>query len=178
MLQHNLAVANKAIEGEIVGSVSPIMTTGATVTKTKDFIQVMATIQIVVPNEREVSLLILEKLNSMEQKISTYANNIDYLESKLFHLQEQGVEIAKLTEVLHDTNERLKAKDTVLKHLPQWYSVSSVAATKKLSSDAVRKQLKNGDFQEGTDFKYNDSRILINQGAVGRIQRKRRSLNG
>lgn len=178
MLQHNLAVANKAIEGEIVGSVSPIMTTGATVTKTKDFIQVMATIQIVVPNEREASLLVLEKLNSMEQKISTYANNIDYLESKLFHLQEQVVEIAKLTEVLHDTNERLKAKDTELKHLPQWYSVSSVAATKKLSSDAVRKQLKNGDFQEGTDFKYNDSRILINQGAVGRIQRRRRSLNG
>ncbi len=60
----------------------------------------------------------------------------------------------------------------------EWLPVSTVAKLKGLSSDAVRKKLQNGNFEEGFDFKYNGSRILINQGAVERIQRERRSLNG
>jgi len=60
----------------------------------------------------------------------------------------------------------------------EWIDVSSVADSKKLTTDAVRKQLKNGDFEEGIDFKYNGSKIQVHQGAIGRIQRKRRSLNG
>ena len=63
------------------------------------------------------------------------------------------------------------------KQVIEWFSVSSVAIAKKLTSDAVRKQLKNGDFEESVDFKYDGSKILVNQGAIERIQR-RRSLNG
>jgi hypothetical protein len=171
MLQHNLAVADKAIDCEVIGDV----TTGATVIKTEDFIQVMATIQIIVPTQREISLLIFDKLHNMEKQISICANNIDYLESKLLDLQEQGVERAKLMEALYDTNERLKAKDTVLKNLPQWHSVSAVAEARGLSADAVRKQLNNGEFESGVDFKKPNGKILINQGAIERIQRKRRN---
>ena len=60
----------------------------------------------------------------------------------------------------------------------EWIPVSIVAADKGLTSDAVRKQLKNGDFEEGVDFKYKGSRIEVHQGAIGLIRRKRRSLNG
>jgi len=57
----------------------------------------------------------------------------------------------------------------------EWVSVSDVAEAKGLSSDAVRKQLENGEFEDGVDFKKPNGRIQINQGAVERIQRKRRN---
>lgn len=71
---------------------------------------------------------------------------------------------------IHDLEHKLSNKSTV-----EWISVSAVAQVKGLSADAVRKQLQNGDFEDGVDFKYKGSRIEINQGAVERIQRKRRS---
>lgn len=60
----------------------------------------------------------------------------------------------------------------------EWIPVSTVAKLRGLTSDAVRKKLKNGDFVEGCDFKYIGSRILINQGAIELIKRQRRSSNG
>jgi hypothetical protein len=48
---------------------------------------------------------------------------------------------------------------------------------KGLSSDAVLKQLRNGEFEEGVDFKKPHGRILINQGAIERICRRRRNSN-
>jgi hypothetical protein len=63
----------------------------------------------------------------------------------------------------------------VLKNLPQWHSVSAVAEARGLSADAVRKQLNNGEFESGVDFKKPNGKILINQGAIERIQRKRRN---
>ncbi len=67
-------------------------------------------------------------------------------------------------------------KDT--QKFAEWTDVSIVANFKGLSSDAVRKQLKSGDFEEGVDFKYDGGKIQIHQGAIGRIRRKRRSSNG
>jgi len=66
----------------------------------------------------------------------------------------------------------LEMKQTIL-----WIPVSTVAIEKGLTTDAVRKQLQNGDFEEGVDFKWKGSRIQVHQGAVERIQRKRRSSN-
>lgn len=60
----------------------------------------------------------------------------------------------------------------------EWYPVSTIAELRGITPDGVRKQVQNGDFEEGIDFKYNGSRILINQGAIERIHRKRRSSNG
>jgi len=60
----------------------------------------------------------------------------------------------------------------------EWIPVSAIANDKGLTPDAVRKQLQNGDFEVDVDFKYNGCRIQVHQGAVGRIQRKRRSSNG
>ncbi|RLA80270.1 MAG: hypothetical protein DRG78_11320 [Epsilonproteobacteria bacterium] len=60
----------------------------------------------------------------------------------------------------------------------EWVPVAIVADLKGLTADAIRKQLKSGDFEEGVDFKYKGSRIEVHQGAIGRIRRKRRSSNG
>lgn len=57
----------------------------------------------------------------------------------------------------------------------EWISVSEVANEKGLTSDAVRKQLESGEFDEGVDFKKPNGKILIHQGAIKRIRRKRRS---
>jgi hypothetical protein len=46
-----------------------------------------------------------------------------------------------------------------------------------ITSDTVRKQLRSGAFEEGVDFKKPHGRILINQGAIERIYRKRRNSN-
>lgn len=56
-----------------------------------------------------------------------------------------------------------------------WITVSEVARKSDLSPDAVRKQLYSGIFEEDLDFKKDGSKIFVNQKAVAKIQRKRRS---
>lgn len=60
----------------------------------------------------------------------------------------------------------------------EWAPLSIVAKKKGLTKDAIRKQLQNGDYEEGVDFKYEGNKIVVHQGAIGRLQRKRRSSNG
>jgi len=71
----------------------------------------------------------------------------------------------------------IEHNNMAVKNLPKWHSVSDVAKAKGLTSDAIRKQLQNGEFEYGVDFKHNGGKILIHQGAVGRLHR-RRSSNG
>ena len=59
-----------------------------------------------------------------------------------------------------------------------WVCVSDVAREHGLTSDAIRKRLYNGDFEEGKDFKRMGAKIQVHQGAIGRLQRQRRSNNG
>ena len=56
-----------------------------------------------------------------------------------------------------------------------WVSVSDVAQKHGLTSDAIRKRLENGNFEEGKDFKRMGGKIQVHQGAIGRLQRQRRS---
>ena len=60
----------------------------------------------------------------------------------------------------------------------KWTTLSIIADKVGLSKDAVRKQLQNGDFEEDVDFKFDGNKIVVHQGAIGRLQRKRRSNNG
>ena len=76
----------------------------------------------------------------------------------------------------------LKNKVSVLEEKLQnkqieWTTLSVIANDIGLTKDAVRKQLQNGDFEEGVDFKYDGNRIIVHQEAVVRLQRKRRSSN-
>jgi len=118
---------------------------------------VSASIQIVVPNERELFCILLEKIQQIEESVETNTKSFDNLSNIL------------------DGVEKLEAKLSSLKSYVEWIPVSSVATEKGLTSDAIRKQLQSGEFEEGMDFKYNGARILINQGAIERIYRKRSS---
>lgn len=105
------------------------------------------------------------------------------IQERVLYMMTKDITINKLvnmfserqSEYVNQINE-LKQKLS-LKPVFKWISVSDVATAKGLSSDAVRKQLENGEFEDGVDFKKPNGRILINQGAVERIHR-RRSLNG
>jgi len=108
---------------------------------------VKASIQIVVPTEKELFCMLMEKIEEIEKNSDRV---IDFFQ--------------KINEL------EVKLSNTI-----EWLPVSAVATDKGLTSDAIRKQLQNGEFEEGVDFKYNGSRILINQGAIERIYRKRSS---
>jgi len=56
-----------------------------------------------------------------------------------------------------------------------WVSISDVAREHGLTSDAIRKRLQNGDFEEDKDFKRVGGKIQVYQGAIVRLQRQRRS---
>ena len=60
----------------------------------------------------------------------------------------------------------------------EWTTLSIIADKIGLSKDAVRKQLQNGDFEEGVDFKFDGNKIVVHQGAILKLHRKRRSSNG
>ena len=142
-MQSNIAVKNEVVEGEIIEKTQPII--------------VQARMQIVVPKERDLFCMLMEKIQQIEESVTT---NVKSLESLLNIL---------------DGVEKLETKLSSLKSYVEWISVSNVATEKGLTSDAIRKQLQSGEFEEGVDFKYNGSRILINQGAIERIYRKRSS---
>ena len=60
----------------------------------------------------------------------------------------------------------------------EWTTLSILSLKTGLTKDALRKQLQNGNFEEGVDFKFDGNKIVVHQGAIGRLQRKRRSNNG
>ena len=64
------------------------------------------------------------------------------------------------------------------KYQIEWTTLSIIAKDIGLSKDAVRKQLQNGNYEEGVDFKRDGNKIVVHQGAIGRLHRKRRSNNG
>ena len=60
----------------------------------------------------------------------------------------------------------------------EWTTLSILSSKIGLTKDALRKQLQNGDFEEGVDFKRDGNKIVVHQGAIGRLHRQRRSNNG
>ncbi len=79
-------------------------------------------------------------------------------------------------QILIDKVDDLEKKINTIKDL--WIPISEIARVKQLSKDAVRKQLNNGNFEEGVDFKHDGGKILVHQGAIEQIRRQRRSNNG
>ena len=79
-------------------------------------------------------------------------------------------------EVLEDI--RYKLDVHILEQTVEWTVLSVLAEKKGLTKDAIRKQLQNGDFEEGVDFKRDGNKIIVHQGAIGRLHRQRRSNNG
>jgi len=88
----------------------------------------------------------------------------------------QDIESIDSLEVLKDIRHKLDVH--ILEQTVEWTTLSILAGKKDLTKDAIRKQLQNGDFEEGVDFKSDGNKIIVHQGAIGRLHRKRRSSNG
>ncbi len=88
-MQSNVKKVDRAIEGEVINTVAPAVTAGATVVRTTDFIQVMATIQIVVPTERELFCIIIEKIQQLDKSIVGTQEDINSLTNTLSEIQKK-----------------------------------------------------------------------------------------
>ena len=106
------------------------------------------------------------------------------VQERVLYMMTKDKTIVKLVDMFKERQDSLLTEIKALEYklsTPdpiQWIPVSAVAEAKGLSADAVRKKLSTGAFKKGIDFKYKKSRIFIHQGAIERIQRKRRSSNG
>ena len=65
-----------------------------------------------------------------------------------------------------------KIKDALLS-IPEWISLSDVAKSKGLTSQAVRKKLIE-HFEPEVDYKYKGTRIYVARSTVSKIKRIRR----
>jgi len=126
-------------------------------------LQVRGILQVVIPTPTEAMHLMHKSLLGIEEKVDMQVQIMDVLYSKSYDMQK---EILRKLEI------------HVLEQTVEWTTLSILAEKKGLTKDAIRKQLQNGDFEEGVDFKSGGNKIIVHQGAIGRIQRKRRSSNG
>jgi hypothetical protein len=127
-------------------------------------IHVSAMMQIIIPTPNEAMHLIHKSLVGIQQTLDTQTQIMD------------AIHDVESLEVLKDIRRKLDVH--ILEKTVEWITLSILAEKKGLTKDAIRKQLQNGDFEEGVDFKFDGNKIIVHQGAIGRIQRKRRSSNG
>ena len=105
------------------------------------------------------------------------------MQERVLYMMTKDITINKLVDMFRERQSEYVNEINELKQklsqqpVVNWVSVSDVATAKGLSPDAVRKQLENGEFEDGVDFKKPKGKILIHQGAAERIHR-RRSSNG
>jgi len=117
-------------------------------------------------------------LPSRDESIRILQLSVDKIQSTL-HIQTQimnAIQDVESLEVLKDIRHKLDVH--ILEQTIEWTTLSIISEKKGLTKDAIRKQLQGGDFEEGVDFKSDGNKIIVHQGAIGRIQRKRRSSNG
>ena len=142
--------STKVVKTEIVEQLEPVYAMGV--------------MQITVPTQSESMAMMYAYLLQIEEKVDAQSQIM------------QAIYNEKSLDVLNDIQRKLEIH--VLEQTIEWTTLSILSKQKELSSDAIRKQLQSGDFEEGVDFKTDGNKIVVHQGAVGRIQRKRRSSNG
>lgn len=127
-------------------------------------VQVKGMLQFIIPTPTEAMHMMYQSLVRIQQTLDTQTQIMDAI------YNEQSLDVLK------DIRHKLDVH--ILSQTIEWTTLSILADKKGLTKDAIRKQLQNGDFEEGVDFKSDGNKIIVHQGAIGRIQRKRRSSNG
>ena len=88
-MQSAVMKVDRAIEGVVVDTVTPAVTADVIVTETTDIIQVMATIQIVVPTERELFCIIIDKIQQLDRSIIEIKKETNNLTNALSEIQKK-----------------------------------------------------------------------------------------
>jgi len=164
----NETVAHSAVAGIVTAGadagVAGVEVVDAEVIEEREVIQVSAAIQIIITPEAKTMYRIEDNVREMQQTLNTQTQIMGaiYNEHSL--------------DVLADIRHKLDVH--ILEQTIEWTTLSIIATKKGLTKDAIRKQLQNGDFEEDVDFKTDGNKIIVHQGAIGRLNRKRRSSNG
>ena len=138
---------NDVVDTEVVEELEPIQVTGI--------------MQFIIPTPNESMHMMHKSLLEIEKKVDSQSQVMEAIYNE------------KSLDVLKDIQRKLEIH--ILEQTIEWTTLSVLSKQKGLSSDAIRKQLQSGDFEEGVDFKTDGNKIVVHQGAVGRIHRKRRS---
>ena len=151
-IHNDKALVAKAdmVEAEVMEKLEPIQVTGV--------------LQFIIPTPTEAMHMMYQSLVGIQQTLDTQTQIMDAI------YNEQSLDVLK--DIRHKLDVHILSKTI------EWTTLSILADKKGLTKDAIRKQLQNGDFEEGVDFKSDGNKIIVHQGAIGRIQRKRRSSNG
>ena len=89
-MQSTVMKVDRVIEGVVVvDAVTPAVTADAIVTETTDIVQVMATIQIVVPTERELFCIIIDKIQQLDRSIIEIKKETNNLTNALSEIQKK-----------------------------------------------------------------------------------------
>jgi len=157
-MQGNSVKNNSIIQTEMVQDLTPVI--------------VRAGIQFMLPSRDESMRILQTSITKIQNTLTLHTDHLETISNRVVN----DIESIDSLEVLKDIRHKLDVH--ILEKTVEWTTLSILAEKKGLSKDAIRKQLQNGDFEEGVDFKTDGNKIIVHQGAIGRIQRKRRSSNG
>ena len=82
-----------------------------------------------------------------------------------------------LLQVLEKVEEIQKNQEELLRismSQPEWILLSDVARLHGLTTQAVRKRVLNGNYEDGVDYKYIHGRIYIARSAISKFARMRK----
>ena len=157
-MQGNSVKNNSIIQTEMVQDLTPVI--------------VRAGIQFMLPSRDESMRILQTSITNIQNTLTLHTDHLETISNRVVN----DIESIDSLEVLKDIRHKLDIH--ILSQTIEWTTLSILADKKGLTKDAIRKQLQNGDFEEGVDFKTDGNKIIVHQGAIGRIQRQRRSSNG
>ena len=143
---------------EVVEDLSPVIVHGS--------------IQFMLPSPDESVRILQTSITNIQNTLTLHTEHLETISYRVM----QDIESIDSLEALKDIRHKLDVH--ILEQTVEWTTLSILAEKKGLTKDAIRKQLQNGDFEEGVDFKSDGNKIIVHQGAIGRLNRKRRSSNG
>ena len=170
MSQHNLAVADEAIEGEVIDAV--VQDTAP--------IYWRATIQIKVPTTDESINSLFFSIQRIENRLDLHSQSQDkiiellsvmntslYASSSVSTPQDEG-----MMELLQDVSFKMDALSEAFASLPDWIPAHTLTDSTGLGADAIRKQLQNPKFFEPeVDYKQVGKIWFIHKSAIPKVRR-------
>ena len=171
-MQGNLVKSDTVVSAGVDIGAAAAGVIAAEVAEKWEPVHVTGVLQFMLPSPDESIRMIHSSIANIQ---STLTLHTDHLEA-ISHRVMNDIESIDSLEVLKDIRHKLDVH--ILEQTVEWTTLSILADKKDLTKDAIRKQLQNGDFEEGVDFKSDGNKIIVHQGAIGRLQRKRRSSNG
>ena len=148
----------EVVDAEVIEDLLPVIVHGS--------------IQFMLPSPNKSLRILQTSIANIQNTLTLHTGHLEAISHRVMN----DIESIESLEVLKDIRHKLDVH--ILEQTIEWTTLSIVAAKKGLTKDAIRKQLQNGDFEEEVDFKLDGNKIIVHQGAIGRIQRKRRSSDG